>query len=104
MPRTSSASSLAPGWTWKPEWGQERQRDDAAGDYAEDLAATMLATTLGIEFDPNEAWDQRKKVFRMGRKIVKTKNITQSAVGDKNGRWTTVLASAVFIPGNGHSR
>jgi len=73
------------------------QTDDVAGDYAEDLAATMLATTLGIEFDPNEAWDQRKKVFYMGRKIVKTKNITQSAVGDKKGLWTTVLAAAVLL-------
>jgi arginine decarboxylase len=74
------------------------QTDDVAGDYAEDLAATMLATTLGIEFDPNEAWDQRKKVYYMGRKIVTTKNITQSAIGDKRGLWTTVLAAAVFVP------
>lgn len=77
------------------------QTDDVAGDYAEDLAATMLATTLGIEFDPNEAWDQRKKVFYMGRKIVKTKNITQSAIGDKKGLWTTVVAAAVFVPEGG---
>ena len=26
--------------------------DDKCGEYAEDLAATMLATTLGVEFDP----------------------------------------------------
>jgi arginine decarboxylase len=33
----------------------------------------------------------------MGGKIVKTQNITQSAVG-KKGKWTTVIALAVFIP------
>jgi len=67
------------------------------GDYAEDIAATMLATTLGIDFDANKAWDERKKEFRMSGKIVKTNSITQSAVGDKEGLWTTVIAAAVFI-------
>jgi arginine decarboxylase len=33
-----------------------------SGDYAEDLAATMLASTLGIEFDPGAAWNERKHV------------------------------------------
>jgi len=73
------------------------ETDEVAGDYAEDLAATMLASTLGVEFDPNEAWDERKEVFKMSGKIVRTLNITQSAIGDKNGRWTTVVAAAVFI-------
>ena len=39
------------------------QTDEAAGDYAEDLA-TMLATTIGIQFDPETAWDERKQIFR----------------------------------------
>ncbi len=68
-----------------------------AGDYAEDLAATMLASTLGIPFDPDIAWDERKQVYRMSRKLVTSRNITQTARGNKNGRWTTVLAAAVFI-------
>src|SRR3989344_118593 len=29
------------------------ETDEKSGEYAEDLAATMLATTLGIEFDSN---------------------------------------------------
>src|SRR6201982_1675035 len=33
-----------------------------AGDYAEDLAATMLATTLGVGFDPETAWNEREQV------------------------------------------
>ncbi|HID71450.1 MAG TPA: arginine decarboxylase, pyruvoyl-dependent [Thermoplasmata archaeon] len=68
-----------------------------SGDYAEDLAATMLATTLGIPFDSDEAWDERKKVYKSSGYIFKTSNITQSARGNKEGLWTTVLAAAVFI-------
>jgi arginine decarboxylase len=68
-----------------------------SGDYAEDLAATMLATTLGIGFDPDLAWDERKKVYRASGHIFQTRNICQSAEGNKNGLWTTVIAAAVFI-------
>jgi arginine decarboxylase len=74
------------------------QTDETAGDYAEDLAATMLATTMGISFDPEKAWDERKQIFKTSRLIIKTTNITQSATGDKNGLWTTVIAAAIFIP------
>jgi arginine decarboxylase len=74
------------------------ETDERAGDYAEDLAATMLATTLGVEFDPDTAWDEREKLYKMSGKIVRTFNITQSAEGDKNGLWTTVVATAVMLP------
>ena len=74
------------------------QTERAAGDYSEDLAATMLASTLGIEFNVEDAWDERKEVFKMHNQIVRTSNITQSAIGDKRGFWTTVVAAAVFIP------
>ncbi len=73
------------------------ERGDIAGDYAEDLAATMLATTLGIEFDPDQAWDERKQLYKASGHIFKTRNVTQSAEGHKDGLWTTVLAAAVFI-------
>ncbi len=73
------------------------ETDEEAGEYTEDLAAQMLATTLGIEFDPNVAWKEREQVFKMGRDIVRTQNITQSAIGKPN-LWTTVVACAVFIP------
>jgi arginine decarboxylase len=72
------------------------ETDEKAGEYAEDLAASMLASTLGIEFDSNQAWDEREQIFKMSNKIVKTTNITQSAQGNKNGLWTTVIATAVF--------
>ena len=74
------------------------QTDDKAGDYSEDLAATMLATTMGIQFDTETAWDERKQLFKTTGMIIKTANITQSATGDKNGLWTTTVAVAVFVP------
>jgi arginine decarboxylase len=64
--------------------------------YTEDIAATMLATTLGLEFDPNKAWDQRKQRYKMSKQIVYTQSIAQTAEGDKNGLWTTVIAVAIF--------
>ena len=70
---------------------------EISGDYAEDLAATMLASTLGIEFDPETNYDERKEIYRMSGKIVKSRNTTQSAIGDKRGLWSTVVAAAVFI-------
>lgn len=69
--------------------------DERAGEYAEDLAASMLATTLGIEFDSEQSWDEREKLYKSSGKIIRTRNITQSAEG-KGGIWTTVLAAAVF--------
>jgi arginine decarboxylase len=72
--------------------------EEKAGEYAEDLAATMLATTLGLEFDSNAAWDEREQVYKSSGKIFKTTNITQSAEGHKDGMWTTVVAVAVLVP------
>jgi len=73
------------------------QTDEEAGDYAEELAAEMLATTLNVEFDPDKSWDEKKEIYRISNKIVRTLNITQSAVGDKRGYWTTVIAAAVLL-------
>ncbi len=67
------------------------------GDYAEDLAATMLATTLGLPFDSDKAWDEREQEWKMSGKVVRTTNVTQSAQGNKDGLWTTVIAVAVFL-------
>lgn len=73
------------------------QTEEKAGDYSEDLAASMLASTLGIEFDSEKAWNEREQYFKMSGQIVRTTNITQSAVCDKNGKWTSVIAAAVLI-------
>jgi arginine decarboxylase len=74
------------------------ETEEKVSDYTEDLAATMLATTLGIEFDPNIAWDEKEKTFKLSGKIVYTSNITQTAEGNKDGLWTTVVAAAIFVP------
>lgn len=74
------------------------EKENVAGDYAEDLAAEMLATTLGVEFDPDRSWDEKREIWRISNKIVKSTSVTKSAVGDKNGLWTTVVAGAIFIP------
>jgi len=58
----------------------------------------MLATTMGIAFDSEQAWDEKKQIFKTSGMIIKTSNITQSAKGEKGGQWTTVLAAAVFVP------
>lgn len=69
-----------------------------AGNYAEDLAATMLATTMGISFDHKKAWDEKKQAFKTSGMTIKTSSITQLASGEEKGQWTTVVAAAVFLP------
>jgi arginine decarboxylase len=73
------------------------EKGEKAGEYAEDLAATMLATTLGIEFNPDTAWQEREQVYKASGHIFKTTNVTQSAEVNKEGAWTTVIAVAVFV-------
>jgi len=85
------------GYGYLSEYHSYGETSNKAGDYSEDLAATMLATTQGIEFDPETAWDERKQVYKASGKVYRTSNITQSAKGDKNGLWTTVVAAAVFV-------
>ena len=73
------------------------KNESVAGDYAEDIAAQMLASSLGIPFDIDKDWDEKRQQWTISGKIYKTKNITQTAKGDKRGRWTTVFAAAVLI-------
>lgn len=73
------------------------QTELEAGEYAEDLAASMLARTLGIEFDPNKDYDERRDIYRMSGKIVESQHISQAALGAEGNLWTTVLSAAVFV-------
>jgi arginine decarboxylase len=73
------------------------QTDTIAGDYAEDLAAAMLASTLGIPLDESLGWDEKKEIYRISDKIVKTTNVTQSAIVKGDGKYTTVVAAAVLV-------
>jgi arginine decarboxylase len=72
------------------------ENEKQAGDKAEDLAASMLASTLGIEFDEELVWDEKKEIWKISGKIVRTMNVTQSAIVDNKG-YTTVIAAAVFL-------
>ena len=79
------------------EYDAYGQNESKAGDYAEDVAAQMLASSLGIKFDIDKSCDEKRQQWTISGQIYKTKNITQSAKGDKNGKWTTVFAAAVLI-------
>jgi len=75
------------------EYGMNRRQ---ASDMAEDLAADMLGTTLGLEVDPDKAWSEKEQVYKASRLIIRTSNITQTARGQK-GLWTTAVAIAVLL-------
>ena len=68
-----------------------------AGDYAEDMAMEMLATTHGLPNDPTLTWDQSEEQWKLSGRIYKTHNITQSAEGNKDGLWTTVISAVILI-------
>jgi arginine decarboxylase len=67
-----------------------------SGEYAEDLAATMLASTLGIDFDADAAWNERKRVYETSNLIIDSLSLTAAAEGDEAGLWTCAVAAAVF--------
>ena len=71
--------------------------ESQCGDYAEDLAAEMLATVLGLDFDPDQSYDIKRDVWKMSDQIVTTTNVTQSAVVKKDGEWVSVVAGAIFV-------
>lgn len=72
-------------------------KEKVASEYAEDLAAQMLASTLGISYDENVTYDARRDIWKMNKDIVRTTNITQTATGNKDGLWTTVVSAGVLI-------
>jgi arginine decarboxylase len=72
--------------------------ESKAADYSEDLAVYMLASTMGLAFDPDKSWDELKQEWKISGKIFRTTHVVQSAEGDKNGLWTSVLAACVLLP------
>lgn len=79
------------------EYHDTGKKPEEVGEIAEDMAAEMLATTLGVSFDPDSNYDEKREVFKMGGKIVETKNVTSHAnVKDKN-EWACAIAAAIFI-------
>ncbi len=72
------------------------ETEERAGEFAEELAAEMLATSLGLDCDEDLTWKQKEQVYKMSGKVIRTLNVTQTAVGHKKGLWTTVVAAAVL--------
>src|SRR5205807_1669821 len=72
------------------------QNEVTSGEYAEDLAASMLATVLGVPFEPGTAWDERREQWLLSGEIVRTMNVTSTAECGDDGRWTTVVSAVCF--------
>ena len=70
----------------------------ACADYVEDMAATMLARTQGIDLDPDKAYNERREIYQAKGLVVRTRAVVQTVEGDKNGLWTTALSAAVLLP------
>ena len=83
-------------WGYLSEVHGHGMNQQEAADLAEDLAAGMLGTTLGLEVDPNKAWSEKEQVYRSSGLIIRTSNITQTARGTRE-LWTTTVAIAMFL-------
>ena len=83
-------------WGYLSEVHGHGMNSQQAGDMAEDLAAGMLGTTLGMEFDPDKAWSEKEQAYKSSGLFIKTTNITQTAKGQE-GLWTTTAALAMFL-------
>ncbi len=79
------------------EWYSYGQNETQAGKFSEELAASMLASTQGIEFSDDANWDEKEKVYQLSGKIVRTSNVTQTAVGNAQSLYTTVVAAGIML-------
>jgi arginine decarboxylase len=83
-------------WGYLSEVHSHGMNRQEAGDLAEDLAAGMLGTTLGMELDPDKAWSEKEQAYKASGLFIRTANITQTARGHKD-LWTTTVAVAMFL-------
>ena len=70
---------------------------EASGEQAEDLGATMLASTLGLDFDPEAAWNERKQIYEHSSLIIDSTSITAAAECGPDNHWICPIAAAVFL-------
>jgi arginine decarboxylase len=68
-----------------------------SGDHAEDLAASMLASSLGLELDPEVAWNERRSIYEHSHLVIESLSLTAATDGDPGGRWTCAVSAAVFL-------
>lgn len=78
------------------EYHDYGKTQEEAGDYAEDIAAYMIATILTGSKEEID-WDAAKEIWKMQSNIVKTQNTAIATKGHLNGSWTTALAGAILI-------
>ena len=83
-------------WGYLSEVHGHGMNSKQAGDMAEDLAAGMLGTTLGMELDPDKAWSEKEQAYKSSGLFIRTSSITQAAKGHE-GLWTTTVSIAVFL-------
>jgi len=83
-------------WGYISEVHGHGMNQQEASDMAEDLAANMLGTTLGLEVDTDKAWSEKEQVYKASGLIIRTSSITQTARGQK-GLWTTTVAIAMLL-------
>ena len=75
-------------------FGQTAQE---SGDHAEDLAASMLASSLGLELDPEVAWNERRSIYEHRHLVIESLSMTAAAEGASRNRWTCAVSAAVFL-------
>ncbi len=82
-------------WGYLSEHHSFGQTEKTAGEFAEKLAAEMLASTLGKV--GSLVYDPKKEEYVLEDKILATKHISKAAVVLKAGEWTTTISAAVLI-------
>jgi arginine decarboxylase len=78
------------------EYHEYGKTQEEVGDYAEDIAAYMIATILTGSKEEID-WDAAKEIWKMQSNIVKTQNTSVATKGYLNGSWTTALAGAILV-------
>src|SRR5437867_7619302 len=72
------------------------QNEVTSGEYAEDLAASMLATVLGAPFDSDKAWDEPREQWLSSAESVRTRSITSTSERADAGRCAVVVSAVCF--------
>nr|VFJ66578.1 MAG: arginine decarboxylase [Candidatus Kentron sp. FW] len=76
------------------------ETEEQASEFAEDLAADMLASAHGLDIDitTGKVRNQYEHSYIIDENtIFKTRYITQTEKGHEDGLWTTVVAAAVML-------
>jgi arginine decarboxylase len=70
---------------------------DQAARQAQEMALEMLASRMGVEFNPKKEYRKGKKTYRIGETAVRAQQISVEASGDQQNQYTNIVAALVFI-------